>query len=334
MMKPLYMWAGGKNKMIPKYQTNPGIPMSGYDTYVEPFFGGGAMMIHVYQNNPTVKNFVLNDINPEIVGLYHAIKNHVAEFIRIVDSYADPYLKMDHAARKAFYYATRKQYATAYQGWGSTEESAVLYFLMKTAFNGIWQTTQEAKGRFCTPSGLLNHKDTVYDKDNVMDWNRFLQRVTIHSGDWKQCCEQVSGRAFYFFDPPYRDSFTQYGTVFDDQAHVDLIDFCKTQDLSGHLVMYCNRKAGDTDTFYTANQGHLLLNEYDIKYTAGRRATEKNENDQTVRTAKAAREILLYSPAITSLDCQILPTIDANKTIKKKSKTTNNFDQLMETVDG
>ncbi len=330
-MKPLYMWAGGKNKMIPKYQADPGIPMSGYDTYVEPFFGGGAMMIHVYENNPTVKNFVLNDINPEIVGLYRAIRDHVAEFIRIVDSLADPYLKMDKDARKAFYYATRKQYATAYQGWGTTEESAVLYFLMKTAFNGIWQTTQEAKGRFCTPSGLLNHQGTVYDKDNVMDWHRFLQRVTIHSGDWTQCCEQVEGRAFYFFDPPYRDSFTQYGTVFDDQAHQDLINFCKTQDLADHLVMYCNRKAGDTDNFYTANQGQLLLNEYDIKYTAGRRATEtvvEKGKQKQKRTAKQAREILLYSPAIVSMNCQVVPQPRVKKSRVKK-QATNNFDELM-----
>ena len=326
-MKPLYMWAGGKNKMIPKYQANPGIPMSGYDTYVEPFFGGGAMMIHVYENNPTVKRFVLNDINPEIVGLYRAIRNHVAEFIRIVDSYCNQYLLMNKEDRKKFYYATRKQYATNYQGWGTTEESAVLYFLMKTAFNGIWQTTKESNGRFCTPSGLLNHKDSVYDKDNVMEWHKFLQRVDIYSGDWTKCCEQTQGRAFYFFDPPYRDSFTQYGQVFDDQAHLALINFCRTQDLAGHLVMYCNRKAGDADDFYTQNQGQLLLNEYDIKYTAGRRATEKDKDDNTVRTAKAAREILLYSSDIANMHCRVVPPI---KLKQKQSK--NNFDVLMEEV--
>ena len=38
------MWAGGKNKMIPKYQNDPGIPYSGYDTFVEPFFGGGIIL--------------------------------------------------------------------------------------------------------------------------------------------------------------------------------------------------------------------------------------------------------------------------------------------------
>lgn len=295
------MWAGGKNKMIPKYLEHPGIPTSGYDTYVEPFFGGGAMMIWIYENSPTVKHFVLNDINTEIVGIYQAIKSDVAQFTARMDQLQTQYIPLSKENRRKFYYDLRAEYATSWAQWSATEESATLYFLMKTAFNGIWQTTKEANGRFCTPCGLLNQKTTVYDRDNVMEWHNFLQQVTICSGPWQQAVDVTEGRAFYFFDPPYRDSFTQYGTTFDDAAHVELIDFCKQTDLAGNLVMYCNRKAGPTDTFYTVNQGQLLLNEYDIKYTAGRRATETVEEDGVSvdkRTAKAAKEILLYSPSI------------------------------------
>jgi DNA adenine methylase len=289
---------------------------------VEPFFGGGAMMIHMYENNLNIKRFVLNDVNPEIVGLYRAIKSHVAEFIRIVDSYADPYLKMTKADRKTFYYETRKKYSTDYHGWGTTEESAVLYFLMKTAFNGIWQTTKEAKGRFCTPCGLLNQTGSVYDKDNVMEWNRFLQRVDIYSGDWTACVDEIGERALYFFDPPYRDSFTQYGQTFGDDCHKDLIDFCKKADAAGHLVMYCNRDADDD--FYTKNQGQLSIDYYDIKYTAGRRSTD----EAGARQAKAAREILLYSPAIDAMNCRIVPAV----TTPKKKTVVQLNPTLFETV--
>jgi DNA adenine methylase len=326
------MWAGGKNKMIPKYLGNPGIPMSGYDTYVEPFFGGGAMMIHVYENNPTVKHFILNDINPELVGLYLAIRDDLDEFIQECDSYCTHYLSLSKADRKTYFYQVRQSYITEsdYQSWSSAKESATLYFLMKTAFNGIWQSTKEAKGRFCTPSGLLNHKDSVYDKENVKQWNKFLQLVSIHSGEWKHCLgDNIQGRAFFFFDPPYRDSFTQYGTSFDDTKHLELINFCKKADIDNNYVMYCNRDADDS--FYTDNQGQLNIETYDIKYTAGRRATEKNKDDQTVRTAKAAREVLLYSPSILSLNCRVAPvTTVKNKKKSKQLKTT--FDQIMEIV--
>ena len=91
-MKPLYMWAGGKTKMIPKYTVNPGIPTSGYDVFVEPFFGGGAMMIHMNEINPNIKRFVLNDINPEIVGLYRAIKTDLNLFMSECDALCNQYL--------------------------------------------------------------------------------------------------------------------------------------------------------------------------------------------------------------------------------------------------
>jgi site-specific DNA-adenine methylase len=39
------MWAGGKNKMLEKYQ--PFLPET-FKSYVEPFFGGGVMFIWAY----------------------------------------------------------------------------------------------------------------------------------------------------------------------------------------------------------------------------------------------------------------------------------------------
>lgn len=278
--------------MIPKYTESPGIPYSGYDTYVEPFFGGGAMMIHIYENNPNINKFVLNDINPEIVGLYNAIKNDVQNFIAECDVYCNQYLPLSKEKRKEYFYKIRKSYITDYPNWSKTKEAATLYFLMKTAFNGIFQSTIEAKGRFCTPAGLLNQKDKVYDVDNVLEWNKFLQRVDIYSGDWKDCVDKIEGKAFYFFDPPYRDSFTQYGQDFTDAKALEVIEFSKKADSEGHLVMFCNREAGDS--FYVDNQGNLDIKYYDIKYTAGRRATESDGK----RTAKQAKEILLHSKNI------------------------------------
>lgn len=278
--------------MIPKYQANPGIPYTGYDTFVEPFFGGGAMMVHIYKNAPNVKNFVMNDVNPEIVGIYRAIKNDVANFILRMDNLSQQYLPLNKADRKKFYYDLRTEYTTNWTQWNSTDESATLYFLMKTGFNGIWQTNQSSNGRFATPSGLLNQTVKVYDVDNVKEWHQFLQIVDIRCGDWHSACQNIPGKAFYFMDPPYRDSFTQYGQTFDDNAHIKLIDFCKQQDLNGDLVFYCNRDAGDN--FYVQNKGQLVEAKYSITYTAGRRATEEDGS----RTAKSATEILLHSPSI------------------------------------
>lgn len=313
-MKPLYIWAGGKNKMIPKYLANPGIPLSGYDTFVEPFFGGGAMMVYIYQNNPTVKKFVMNDINPEIIGIYTAIKNDVNNFINRIDALQIQYLPLDKASRKAFYYALRDEYTTNWTQWNATDESATLYFLMKTGFNGIWQVNQSSNGRFATPSGLLDQKTKVYDKDNVLEWHTFLQKVDIHCGDWANCTSNIQGTALYFMDPPYRDSFTSYGQVFDDAHQLTCLNFCKTADQAGHLVMFCNRDAGDT--FWTSNQGNLSLYYYDVTYTAGRRKQHKDDDGNIQsHAAKSATEVLLASSRINN----------PSTPVSKKSKKTAEF---------
>lgn len=285
------MWAGGKTKMIPKYENHPGIPKSRYDTFVEPFFGGGAMMIYMSKKNLGIKKFVLNDINTEIVNLYHTIKSDVNVFVQELDNLSDTYLPLSKDERKKFYYEIRSSYISDYTNWSKTKESATLYFLMKTAFNGIFQSTKEAKGRFATPAGLLNQTNKVYDKNNVFIWNNFLQNVEIKCGDWKDACA-VDGRAFYFMDPPYRNSFAQYEQVFDDRQHVELINFCKEADEAGHYVFYCNRET--EDSFYLDNKGKLEISYYDITYTVGRRSTNKDGKKE----AKKAREILLYSSRV------------------------------------
>lgn len=290
------MWAGGKNKMIPKYLAHPGIPTQGYDVYSEPFFGGGAMMLWLHSQPNTVRHWVLNDINPEIVGIYEAIKHHPQDFCRVMNSLETQYMPLSKASRKSWFYSLRDQYVDpqVFGQWAPWESSAHLYFLMKTAFNGIWQTTKTSHGRFCTPAGLLNQKTRVYDPVLVQQWHQFLQNVTVMSGPWQAASQYAEslGKTFHFFDPPYRNSFTQYGQTFTDQDALALINYCHARDSQGDLVMFCNRDAGDD--FYTRNQGQLGLATYPITYTAGRRATEEDGS----RTAKSAEEILLYSTRI------------------------------------
>jgi hypothetical protein len=77
--------------------------------------------------------------------------------------------------------------------------------------------------------------------------------------------------------------------------------------------MYCNRDAGDN--FYTQNQAQLSISYYDVTYTAGRRKI----NEDGSQTAKEAREILLYSPSITAMNCSKIPAVKPAKK-QKKSK--------------
>ena len=276
-MKPLFVWAGGKTKVLKHYER---FMPTAFETYYEPFFGGGAMFVNV-MNIYQPKNVVINDINSDVINIYRSIRNDYDEFVLRLNELEDQYIPLSKEDRKKLYFEIRYQHAYDYEGWSKPFEAATLYFLMKTGFNGIYQLNQNTNGRYGTPAGLLNQKDKVYNRDVLKWWHDALQSVTIKSGDWKDAVTN-DANGFFFFDPPYRDSFADYGNGFGDEALTSLLDFADAQ----NLVFVANR--ADDDWFDNQSRS-MQVHYFNITYTAGRR--KKTEDGFA---AKKAREILLY----------------------------------------
>ena len=276
-MKPLFMWAGGKTKVLKSYER---FMPTAFETYYEPFFGGGAMFVNV-MNIYQPKNVVINDINSDVINIYRSIRNDYDEFVLRLNELEDQYIPLSKEDRKTLYFEIRHQHAYDYESWSKPFEAATLYFLMKTGFNGIYQLNQNTNGRYGTPAGLLNQKDKVYSRDVLKWWHDALQSVTIKSGDWKDAVTN-DANGFFFFDPPYRDSFADYGNGFGDEALTSLLDFADAQ----NLVFVANR--ADDDWFDNQSRS-MQVHYFNITYTAGRR--KKTEDGFA---AKKAREILLY----------------------------------------
>ena len=257
-----------------------------FDTYVEPFMGAGAMFVWAYEQNPNAR-FVLNDYNTAIMNIYTVIRDDCDAFMKRMDILSEAYLPLTKEKRKEFYYALRTEHAFDYEKWNQTEEAATLYFLMKTGFNGIWQINKNTNNRFGTPSGLLDQKDKVYDKDNVQEWHLALQHCKLMTGDFGETIGEVNENSFVFLDPPYRGSFTQYGVDFDDEMQNRVINFLNDSTNAGAYAMMSNRDVGDG--FFESRQGNNRLIYFDVTYTAGRR----KKNEDGTHSAKKAREILM-----------------------------------------
>ena len=283
-MKPLFIWAGGKTKMLKKYEEH--LPAR-FSSYHEPFCGGGAMFVWAYKRNPEAR-FFLNDINESIVSIYSAIKGDVESFILRVDELSKEYLPLSKEERKQYYFSLRYKHAYDYQQWDKTTEAATLYFLMKTGFNGIWQINKNTNGRYGTPAGLLNQKDKVYDKDNVLLWNEALQRCTLTSVDFSETLSQVGEGSYVFLDPPYRGCFTNYDTQSDDEFQKKVVEHFHSCASQGAHAMLSNRKLDDG--FFEALKGEALLVDFPVTYTAGRR-----KKTDTGFKAKKAVEVLMVS---------------------------------------
>jgi len=75
-LKPLIKWSGGKTDEINKFKEY--IPDK-YDTYLEPFIGGGAVYFYL-----SPKKAVISDVHPELIDLYKAVKNkNLKKFISL-----------------------------------------------------------------------------------------------------------------------------------------------------------------------------------------------------------------------------------------------------------
>jgi len=253
------------------------------NTYCEPFFGGGAMYVYVLKHY-SPNELIINDVNSDIVRIYKTIKSDCDSFVKILDEMSEEYLPLDKAARKDYYYSLRHKHAYDYVSWDSTKEAAVLYFLMKTGFNGIFQLNINTNNRYGTPSGLLNQRTKVYDKDVVEWWNKALQNTQILSGDWKDSVSYVEDKEnnFVFLDPPYRGSFTSYGQEFTDDDQNSLVEYVKQN--KDTRVFLCNRDVGDG--FY--DNTSLKVDKFPVTYTAGRRKKTSEGFE-----AKPATEVLV-----------------------------------------
>lgn len=269
MTKPLFMWAGGKTKMLKHYAD---IKRPNYNTYVEPFFGGGAMFL-----NEHPKTSIINDINPEIMEIYSVVKSDPESFIRDCKVYVDRYFDADD--RKLFYYNLRSDY------WAKQTPSH-LYILMKLGFNGIWQTCKASKGLFGTPAGLLNHTkpEQILDPANIKDWSQRLQGAKLHTGGYQELI--IPDNSFVYLDPPYRDSFTVYGGTFDDNHQRELVRWAKEQ--AQHSTVWLANREVEGETFFEELLPDSNFYYFDVTYTAGRR--KKTDGGYE---AKKAREFVI-----------------------------------------
>ena len=73
-MKPLFIWAGGKTKVLKHYKDF--LPSSSsFSNYYEPFFGGGAMFVHVEGRRLTGGAHGNNGVGPVFnMKIYQALE--------------------------------------------------------------------------------------------------------------------------------------------------------------------------------------------------------------------------------------------------------------------
>lgn len=249
--KPFLKWAGGKTQLLEKiYSHLPNELLQGnIKRYVEPFVGGGAVFFSLH-GKFNFQEYVIADINPELILAYKTIREDAKNVIQILIEIQDEYLSLSENHRKDYFYETRKKYnkQRLYINYENLHDEWILrtawiIFLNRTCFNGLFRVN--SKGEFNVPFGRYKNP-RICDEKNLYAVSKSLENVKIISGEFESVYQFVDESTFVYFDPPYRPisktaSFTSYSkNSFDDQSQLALAKFFQRLDKTGALLMLSN----------------------------------------------------------------------------------------------
>ena len=203
-IKYLVRWVGGKNRLIPEIDKRiPKNINAQYDTYVEPFVGGGSVMFHIL-NNYNFKKIYVNDKNKELINLYLSIKNFPKEMVDKIEKLDLKYLSLDVSKKKEMYHLIRKNYnrIKLKDEKINIEKANLLMFLMRMCFNGVYRVNK--KGEFNTSIGsFLTRSFRKITKEEIFAISEQLENVIFFSKDFSELEDLISDKTFFYLDPPY-----------------------------------------------------------------------------------------------------------------------------------
>lgn len=242
--KPFLKWAGGKTQLIDQIKEQLPIEIQEQPfTFIEPFVGSGAVLFWMLDSFPNLQNAIINDINTDLTNCYLTIQNDVENLINILSEWEVEYhnLTENQEEKKEYYYAKRTQFNQ--RNLGQTTQSALLIFLNRTCFNGLYRVNR--KNEFNVPIGSYK-KPQICNAENLRLVSEAIQNVTILNGDYSKTLEYVTENTFFYFDPPYKplsetSSFNSYAKDdFNDEEQIRLKEFCDTLNEQNHQWILSN----------------------------------------------------------------------------------------------
>ena len=255
--KPFLKWAGGKGQLIAAIEASLPKDIAGKDelTYIEPFLGSGAVMFWFLQKFPNTKKAVINDINSDLSKAYLIIKEEPQALIKVLTTIQNKYYRLtDEEDKKTFFLEKREEFNLRHLS--ALENTALLIFLNRTCFNGLYRVN--SKNKFNVPFGKYD-KPKICDPETIMADSNILQRVIILNGDYAETIKYATKNTFFYFDPPYKpisktSSFNSYAKdSFDDNEQIRLKQLCDVITANGHQWLLSNsdpKNSNPDDNFF------------------------------------------------------------------------------------
>lgn len=304
-VQPIIKWAGGKRKLAPTISNIAKEDLSNCDTYIEPFFGGGAVYFDLH-NNQFFKNAYVNDIVPQLVSFYKTIAqiNNVEELHTHISNQLNQFNALDSKEeRQDFFYDVRNNFNNLWvnedpdappvselNAEESIQSAILLYVLNRTCFNGLFRVNK--KGGFNVPLGSYK-TIAIVTLDEMENYSRALNNTEIFLGDYEKLIDKSIEieSSFTYLDPPYvensktsnftsysKDSFKDSEDV--DAEHIRLSEnFDKLIESQSKAILSNHNNSKAMEIFVEGKSG-IFVYEIDITKTIGRVKGSKNTSSE------------------------------------------------------
>ena len=244
-VRPFLKWAGGKGQLLGEIEKY--YPFDDYKItkYAEPFVGGGAVLFDILSKYD-LEGVYISDINAELINAYIVVQKYADDLLELLSIYQSKYIPLETSERKIYYMSKRERFnelKTNGNAAGNVEKAALMIFLNKTCFNGLYRVNK--KGLFNVPIGAYKNP-LICDEDNIRAVSDKLKNVRIVCGDYIESENFIDENTFVYFDPPYRPitdtaSFTAYTeNLFDDDEQIELARFVEAMNKKGAKIVVSN----------------------------------------------------------------------------------------------
>ncbi len=286
--KSFLKWAGGKTQLLPEIEKRMPFSKNESFTYIEPFVGSGAVLFWMINTYPKISKIVINDVNADLVNVYRQIVANVEPLIVLLEKWQATYHKFDNdeVSKKEYYYEKRD----LFNARKSDEiiQAALLIFLNRTCFNGLYRVNKNNK--FNVPIGSYK-KPMIANIENLRSVSLNMQNVVIRSVDFEQILEDITKNTFIYFDPPYKplnltSSFNSYSKFdFDDNEQIRLKYFCDKLNKNGCKWLLSNSDPVD-------ESGNHFFDDLYSEYQIERVQAARNINSKGYKRGKL-NEVLI-----------------------------------------
>lgn len=242
--KPIVKWAGGKRQLLSELL--PRVPDS-FEKYFEPFVGGGALYLSLWNQGRISGKVFLNDANAELINLYRVVQ-------KSPEKVSDALFGEPFENTRERYLLNRKRFNEIRDSKKTFERAVLFLYLNRFGYNGLWRVN--SRGEYNIPFGRNPDSARYAELDLLKKFSEAMSETDLSCGDFAKLLPKIGKDDFVYFDPPYHPvsrtaSFTSYtAESFSFADQVRLYEMFCAADKKGAKLLLSNSVAPEVLELY------------------------------------------------------------------------------------